>query len=337
LRMENDQVDSRTASFEARRAQLVAIAYRMLGSRAEAEDVVQDVWLKWSVADPDELRSPAAWLTTVATRLSIDRLRHRRAERAAHEAGGGLEPWREAYAPSAEQLALQAAHLSDGVRLLLDRLKPDERAAFVLHQALDCDYAEIARILAKTPAHCRQIVHRAKERLQRAGEPTRPADSATHALMVERLRAAIDMQDRIGLVRLFGETVDLSHDHETASASISTQAAASVVMSVTAMHDEFAREAPQVEILATGDVAQVVLLWNGEIGGLLDLRVDNGRIVALRIVTDAIGLRALNRTFGLPALARRLERIRRRRGTNRSVTVYGDFPVDIDAEYLQAA
>ena len=146
---------------------------------------------------------------------------------------------------------------------------------------------------------------------------------------------AIDRQDRIGLVRLFGETVNVSH--ENASASISGQAAASVVMSMAATHDEFAREVPQVEILATGDVAQVVLLWNGEIGGLLDLRVDNGRIVALRIVTDAVGLRALNRTFGLPEVARRLERIRRRSGMNRSVTVCGDFPVDIDAEHLQAA
>ncbi|MFP3247547.1 MAG: sigma factor, partial [Paraburkholderia sp.] len=135
----------KSSAFEAARARLVALAYRMLGSRAEAEDVVQDVWLKWHLADTREVRAPAAWLTTITTRLAIDRLRHLQLERSARAAGWMPEPWLDEVAPSAEELALRSAQMSYGLMLLLERLKPDERAAFVLHEAFDCDYAEIAR------------------------------------------------------------------------------------------------------------------------------------------------------------------------------------------------
>jgi RNA polymerase sigma-70 factor (ECF subfamily) len=115
--------------------------------------------------------------------------------------------------------------------LLLERLKPDERAAFVLHEALDCDYAEIAKILAKTPVHCRQIVHRAKERLRRAGAPSKAADPAEHARLVERLRAAIDAQDRIELVRLFRVSVQIEEDGGRVD-GMSTNAAFASAMSM---------------------------------------------------------------------------------------------------------
>ena len=137
----------KSADFEAARARLFALAYRMLGSRAEAEDIVQDAWLKWHAADANELRSSAAWLTTIATHLAIDRLRHLQIERATRSGGWMPEPWIESLAPSAEDLALQAVQMSYGVMLLLERLRPEERAAFVLHEAFDCDYAEIAKIV----------------------------------------------------------------------------------------------------------------------------------------------------------------------------------------------
>jgi RNA polymerase sigma factor (sigma-70 family) len=201
------------AAFEALRRKLTAHAQRMLGSRAEAEDVVQDAWLKWRGASAADVRSPDAWLTTVTTRLAIDRLRRLRIERASHVWGVLPQPWLvDASAPAADEHALHASDLSYGVTLLLERLKPDERAAFVLHEALDCDYAEIAKILARTPAHCRQIVHRAKERLRRAGAPSKAADPAGHARLVERLRAAIEAQDRTGLVRLFSGTAQIDED-----------------------------------------------------------------------------------------------------------------------------
>ncbi len=207
-----EQGNDKASSFEAVRARLLALAYRMLGSRAEAEDVVQDVWLKWHLADTRAVQTPAAWLTTLTTRTAIDRLRQAQRERASQASGWLPEPWLDEVAPSAEELALRAAEMSYGVMLLLERLKPDERAAFVLHEAFDCDYAEIAGILERTPAACRQIVHRAKARLQRAGAPSLRPDPAAHAQIVERLRTALEARDRTDLLRLFSDSPEIVSD-----------------------------------------------------------------------------------------------------------------------------
>ena len=207
-----EQGIDKASAFEAARARLVALAYRMLGSRAEAEDVVQDVWLKWHLAGTGEVRTPVAWLTTITARLAIDRLRHLQLERNSRAAGWLPEPWLDELAPSAEELALRSAEMSYGLMLLLERLKPDERAAFVLHEAFDCDYAEIARILERTPAACRQIVHRAKTRVQRDGAPLKRPDPVAHARLVERLRAALEAQDRAGLLRLFSDAPEVVSD-----------------------------------------------------------------------------------------------------------------------------
>lgn len=203
--MTEHEID-KASSFGAVRARLIALAYRMLGSRAEAEDIVQDVWLKWHLADTREVQTPAAWLTTLTTRTAIDRLRNVQRERESQATGWLPEPWLDEVAPSAEELALRAAEMSYGVMLLLERLKPDERAAFVLHEAFDCDYAEIGKILERTPASCRQIVHRARVRLQRAGAPLQRPDAQAHARIVERLRSALEAQDRASLLDLFSDT-----------------------------------------------------------------------------------------------------------------------------------
>jgi RNA polymerase sigma factor (sigma-70 family) len=236
------------ASFEALRRKLVAHAQRMLGSRAEAEDIVQDAWVKWHGASTADVRSPDAWLTTVTTRLAIDRLRRLRTERVSHLSGKLPHAWLvDACAPAADEHALRASDMSYGVMLLLERLKPDERAAFVLHEALECDYAEIAKILAKTPTHCRQIVHRAKERLRRAGAPSKTADAAEHARLVERLRAAIDAQDRIELVRLFADSVPIGGDEGRASCLSTTATATTTAAAACAAYHA---AAPQTVSLA---------------------------------------------------------------------------------------
>lgn len=224
----------KASSFAAARARLVALAYRMLGSRAEAEDVVQDVWLKWHLADTRDVQTPAAWLTTLLTRTAIDRLRQiqRERERTAQTSDWLPEPWLDELAPSAEELAVRASQMSYGVMLLLERLKPDERAAFVLHEAFDCDYAEIGGILERTPAACRQIVHRARTRLRRAGAPLERPDPAAHARIVERLRVALQMQDRAGMLRLFADApVVVSDARWPASADAAMGAGADAIAS----------------------------------------------------------------------------------------------------------
>jgi RNA polymerase sigma factor (sigma-70 family) len=198
--------DLRAAVFDIERGRLLALAARVLGSRAEAEDVVQDAWFRWREADTEAVRAPKAWLATVTVRLAIDRLRKLRRE----SEGERNAPWLDETAPSAEEMGLRAALLSEGLLMLLERLGPLEQAVFVLREAFDCDYAEVAALTGCTPAHCRQIVHRARGRLARGqalhAEPAAPTDAGQHALTVERLREVLHAQDRIGLLDLLGVT-----------------------------------------------------------------------------------------------------------------------------------
>lgn len=324
--MTEQEID-KASSFEAVRARLLALAYRMLGSRAEAEDVVQDVWLKWHLGEAQEVRTPAAWLTTLTTRVAIDRLRHVQRERASQAAGWLPEPWLDEVAPSAEELALRAAEMSYGVMLLLERLKPDERAAFVLHEAFDCDYAEIAKILDRTPAGCRQIVHRAKARLQRAGAPLDRPDPAAHARIVERLRTALEAQDRVGLLHLFSDAPEVVSD-----VPVCTQELAPVAWmeTVTAL----AHQASHAEVVSVEGAMCIALLFEGEVVGVIDVSTQSladgsMKIVALRAVTSAMRLQAANRLLGRAAVMKLLARIQQ--NTVASITMRSDFPVDVHA------
>jgi RNA polymerase sigma factor (sigma-70 family) len=327
-----DPAFDKSSAFEAARARLTALAYRMLGSRAEAEDVVQDVWLKWHLAETREVRTPAAWLTTITARLAIDRLRHLQLERRAREAGTAgwpPEPWLDGLTPSAEELALRSAEMSYGLMLLLERLKPVERAAFVLHEAFDCDYAEIAKILERTPAACRQIVHRAKARLQRDAAPIRRPDPVKHEMLVERLRAALEAQDRTGLLRLFSDAPVIVSD-----APVRVSEPVVGVMDCVDVVTSLATPSLHAECLLIDGTRGVALLREGEITALLDVSSNGDRIFALRIVTHAAHLQAARQRFGLPVVLRLLEAIRTRTWIAPqplSTTVRCDFPVDIDA------
>src|ERR1700745_2007550 len=131
------------AVFDGLRPRLFSIAYRMLGVRAEAEDVVQDAWLRWNATDRDALQSAEAWLVTVVTRLAIDRLRAAKAERE-HYVGQWLSaPLVECDERTPEAAAELASDLSVAFLLVLERLAPEERAAFLLRQVFDHDYDEI--------------------------------------------------------------------------------------------------------------------------------------------------------------------------------------------------
>jgi RNA polymerase sigma factor (sigma-70 family) len=218
---------SATATFEAARRRLLSIAYRMLGSVAEAEDVVQETWLRWHEAQDFQLKTPlktpVAWLTTVATRLAIDRLRHLQHERATTTVPWLPEPWMDEHAPSAEDAVSMLSDLSYGVLLMLERLNPDERAALLLHEVFDCQYEEIARTLDKTPVHCRQLVRRAKERVQ-SDRVRRIADEHVCRETAQEFVAAICRQDKQAMLLLLAPDAVV-----TGNGSIGTQAASSFV------------------------------------------------------------------------------------------------------------
>ncbi|OXC90492.1 RNA polymerase subunit sigma-24, partial [Achromobacter sp. KAs 3-5] len=159
-----------TARFDQHRSRLYGIAYRMLGAVAEAEDVVQEAWLRWHEADRAVIQNPEAWLVTVTTRLSIDRLRAVKAERE-HYVGVWLpEPMLMAAPSTPEQIHEQADDVSVAFLFMLERLSPDARAAFLMRDVFDADYEDIAQTLDKTPAAVRQMVRRARQQL-RQGAP----------------------------------------------------------------------------------------------------------------------------------------------------------------------
>jgi RNA polymerase sigma-70 factor (ECF subfamily) len=177
------------ALFDRLRPRLFGIAYRMLGVRADTEDVLQDAWLRWSTADVAALQSAEAWLVTVVTRLAIDRLRAAKAEREAYVGFWLPEPIVEVEERTPETAAELASDLSVAFLHLLERLGPDERAAFLLRQVFDYDYAEIAAVLDKSEAAVRQMVHRAGERV-RQDRPRFAVPRETHRRLLEKFMEA---------------------------------------------------------------------------------------------------------------------------------------------------
>lgn len=159
-------MDSATHTFERLRPRLLGIAYRMLGSRAEAEEVVQDAWLRWDDAEQVALDSADGWLVTVTTRLAVDRLRQAKVQRE-HYVGTWLpEPMLQESPATPEQLVESADDLSFAFLTVLERLGPEARAAYLMREVFDADYDELAITLGKSESTCRQLVHRAKKQLR---------------------------------------------------------------------------------------------------------------------------------------------------------------------------
>jgi RNA polymerase sigma-70 factor (ECF subfamily) len=150
--------------FEERRGAMTGLAYRMLGSRADAEDVVQDAWIRWRGVEADEVANPAGFLNKVVTRLCLDRLKSARARREVYVGEWLPEPVVD------EDHSTLGEDLSVAFLLALERLTPLERAAFLLHDVFDVPFAEIARTLGRGEAACRQLAARAREHVK-AGKP----------------------------------------------------------------------------------------------------------------------------------------------------------------------
>ncbi|NUO78261.1 MAG: RNA polymerase sigma factor SigJ [Lysobacter sp.] len=156
------------ATFESQRGLLTGLAYRILGSRADAEDAVQDTYLKWREADHAAIANPAAWLTTTCTRRSVDLLRSAHRSRVDYVGSWLPEPIHSASDDHPEAALSLASSLSTAFLLLLERLTPKERAAYLLYEIFDQPYAQIAQALDLQEAACRKLVSRAKAHVERA-------------------------------------------------------------------------------------------------------------------------------------------------------------------------
>jgi RNA polymerase sigma-70 factor (ECF subfamily) len=203
----------RLDAFEAERPRLMGLAYRILGSIADAEDVLQDAWLRWDTADPDTVESARGFLTTVVTRLSIDRLRRIRARREAYTGPWLPEPIVTVGESSDDPAA--AAELADSLSMallvVLETLSPLERAAFVLREVFERPYAEVAAALGKHEAATRQLVHRARDHVD-AGHARFQADRSTHAAVVQRFLTACQNADLDALMEILAPDVVIVSD-----------------------------------------------------------------------------------------------------------------------------
>lgn len=183
---------ARAAAFDGERAFLFAVAYRMLGVAADAEDVVQDAWLRFAVAEG--VREPRAWLVTAVTRLSIDLLRSARKQR---EEYVGL--WLPEPVPSAralpDELAEQTESASMAFLILLERLTPEQRAVLVLFDVLGMSHEEVAAATGKSPAACRQLLRRARAALAVPAEEPKRLPLGPALALAERFRAATEAGD----------------------------------------------------------------------------------------------------------------------------------------------
>lgn len=204
-----------TDTFQTHRPRLFSLAYRLLGSRSDAEDVVQDAWLRWQGADIASIRDPEGWLVTATTRLGLDRLRARRNARIDYVGPWLPEPLEIALDPDPlhdpAQRHARADEVSMAFLALLEQLGPDERAAFLLKDVFDYDYPDIAPLLDHSPANCRQLVHRARQRLQ-AGKPRFEVSAGQHRDLLTRFMDASQRGDQAAILSLLHANAEMVSD-----------------------------------------------------------------------------------------------------------------------------
>ncbi|MFG2818411.1 sigma-70 family RNA polymerase sigma factor [Kitasatospora sp. NPDC048365] len=286
-----DQDELLAARFEEHRGQLRAVAYRMLGSLGEAEDAVQEAWFRLHRADVSEVRNLAAWLTTVVGRVCLDLLRSRTSRREdpleweSHlpdpviSGPDGVDP---------EQQALLADSVGLALLVVLDRLPPAERLAFVLHDMFAVPFEDIAEIVDKSPAATRQLASRARRKVQGAGTPD--ADLARQAEVVDAFLAAARGGDFEALVALLDPDVVLRVD--TGVSAIIRRGAAEV-----ASQAMLFREAAAVSrrVLVNGLPGMAAVPDGGAVQSVMGLTVRDGRIVEMYIIADPERLAGLSR------------------------------------------
>ena len=262
------------------RGRLFGLAYRMLGSRADAEDVVQEAYLRWHQAARDTIETPEAWLVTTTSRLAIDRLRRLKTEREAYVGPWLPEPI--VAAPSPERDLDLAADLSIAFLTLLERLAPEERAAFLLHDIFDVGYGEIASVVGRNEAACRQMVHRARERVRGDRKRFDVSEEARQDVL-RRFLEAVEARDAQKLLALFAPDATWTADGggKTAAAPRPIEGAQRLARLVIGLREKF--WAPNRAI----DIAMV----NGELG--LQIRDGERLTSVMSIVTDGERIHAV--------------------------------------------
>jgi RNA polymerase sigma factor (sigma-70 family) len=274
--------------FEDHRAHLKAVAYRMLGSASDAEDAVQESWLRLSRSNGSEVENLGAWLTTVVARVCLNMLRARQSRRE-ETFDAAVPPSVLADDPKAESEALLADSVGLALLVVLDRLNPKERLAFVLHDLFDVPFEEIAPIVGRTPAATRQLASRARRRVQ--GKPELPdPDLARRRKVVDAFLAAARAGDFEALLSVLDPDVEI-RTIGTGPAPVVLRGARAVVDRISVGGARFARFCQTA--LVDGQPG-IVAAPSGQIFRVLTFEFSGDKIVAIEVFGDRERLRSFD-------------------------------------------
>jgi len=270
--------------FEAERARLKSVAYRMLGSVDDAEDAVQEAWIRLSRSDAGEIANLNAWLTTVVARVSLNALQSRKARREHAVDLHVPDPIIELADPAdAEQQVIMAESVGLALLVVLESLAPAERLAFVLHDMFDVEFGEIARIMDKSPAAARQLASRARKRVRTAALPD--PDRATQQRVADAFLVAVREGDLEGLLALLHPNVVLRVDGGTVRPGASREVLGAQAVAQGAIR--FSTLAPfALRVLVNGAPGFVGRAPDGRPVSVLAMVIRDGRIVQLYALTN---------------------------------------------------
>ncbi len=278
------------AEFEANRAHLKTVAYRMLGSRSEAEDAVQEAWLRLSRSDASAVENLGGWLTTVVARICLDMLRQRKSRREEPLAFGETVPEPASPGPAPDHEMLLADSVGLAMLVVLNTLAPAERIAFVLHDMFELPFEEIAAIIDRSPVAARQLASRARRRI-RATPATTDRDLDRQRTIVEAFLAASRNGDFAGLIAVLDPDVVVRADAAAMrlGAKAETRGAAAVA-------DSFMGRARAARPALLNGAIGILVAPNGRLLLVVRIRIANGKIVEMDAVADPAELGRLKLT-----------------------------------------
>lgn len=272
--------------FETERPRLRAIATQLLGSGADADDAVQETWLRLERADAAGIDNLEAWLTTVVSRISLDQLRAPRRKR---EHSWQVEPWRdEPVAPEADpaDLVARSDQVSVALLVLLETLSPAERIALVLHDVFGQSFDEIADVLDRSPEAARQLASRARRRVRGAEEPARPDRERGRRIVTAWLAAAQD-GNIAALLELLDDGAVLRADYGTSTQLV--EGAASIAQQAVLSGRLAAHSTP----ILIGGRPGVAAVMHGRVVSIMAFEIDGERIIGLDVLADLTRLDGL--------------------------------------------
>ena len=280
------------SSFESYRPLMFSIAYRMLGSATEAEDIVQEAYLRYQAVAPGAIQSPRAFLSTIVTRLCLNQLQSARVQRETYIGPWLPEPVITGDRPGPERSLAEAESVTLAFMVLLETLSPEERAVFLLREVFDYEYDEIADMLEMSAANCRQLFHRAKGRIAER-KPRFCAAMSEKRPLVERFVRAFSEGSEAGLTSVLAE--DIGFWSDGGGKVLAARRPIFGREQVVSMLLGFRRTAPAIGVpleSVTLDIVEVnrepavLLRVDGRLDGVYVMAVEEGAITAIRVVRN---------------------------------------------------